>query len=128
MGASATVRCLNGGWLFGTDTPFPMDPKICLKGRPASVPCNQLYCSGCEAPVKHMDGVKDSRTAPDNLRDLYESTDPNRWIDLVELEPSSRLYYCRCSWYSTPGATQAGHLDTRNIDTWGCAGHPALSA
>jgi hypothetical protein len=121
----ATAFCLNGGWLFGTEAVFPMDARVYLKERPATIPCNQLYCSGCQSPVKHMEGVRERGRAPAQIGALYESTDPDDWIDLVDLEPAYRLYYCRCSWYSTPGLTQAGHLDTKDIDTWGCAGHPA---
>jgi hypothetical protein len=124
----AKVFCLNGGWLFGTEAAFPMDPRVSLKERPARVPCNQLYCSACDVPVKHMDGVREQGRAPGHLGALFDSTDPADWLALVDLEPSCRLYYCRCSWYSTPGITQVGHLDSKGIDGWGCAGHPADGA
>jgi hypothetical protein len=119
------VQCLNGGWVFGTHVPFPMDPRVYLSNPDDSVPCNQLFCSNCKVPVKHMEGVKNIGRWPKDLPGMYASTDPDVWIDQVELKDEYRLYYCECSWYATPSAIQVGHLDTKDIDTWGCAGHPA---
>jgi hypothetical protein len=121
---SQRVQCANGGWVFGTYKPFPTDPAVYMASREAGVPCNQLLCERCQTPVKHMEGVKIDATQPRNLRELYDSLDPDAWIDLVRLDDEYRLYFCRCKWYSTSGANPVGHLDTHNIDDWVCAGHP----
>jgi len=104
-----------------------MDPfERYVEGGPP-VACSQLYCSRCNTPVKHMDGVKDAAVQPHHLRQLYASLNPDDWMGLVQLSDEYRLYFCRCHWYATPGAKQVGHLDTANIDEWACAGHPVRS-
>lgn len=122
----AKVFCANGGWVYGTMVPFPLDAAIYRSDRQKMVACSQLFCSSCEVPVKHMEGVANIRRWPKTqLSVLYASQDPDLWTDEVDRNAASRLYYCECSWYSTPGGTQVGHLDTKEIDTWSCAGHPA---
>lgn len=121
----AKVFCVNGGWVYGTMVPFPLDARTYRSDRHERVACNQLYCSCCEVPVKHLEGVARVSGWPKTLlTDLYEASDPARWIAEVDLIAADRLYYCRCSWYATPGGTQVGHLDTKNIDSWSCGGHP----
>lgn len=118
------ARCVNGGWVFGTHVAFPMDPTVRMTERGQKVPCNQLYCSCCQTPVKHMEGVHTMVRLPANLRELYDAVDPELWLDIVELNDPYRLYYCRCCWYSTPALKPVGHLDSNDIDDWACAGHP----
>ena len=120
------VTCVQGGWVYGTQVAFPMDPR-CYADRPdVMVPCNQLFCAACQVPVKHMDGVQNgARWSKTSLATLYDSTDPDLWLEEVELVPAYRLYYCQCHWYATPGGTPVGNLDTKDIDDWACHGHPS---
>ena len=120
-------ECLNAGWVFGTHVPFPTDPAAYLADVTASVPCNQLVCDLCHARVKHVDGAKNRSRWANDLSAMYEAH-PATWSDQIEQKPAYRLYYCQCGWYATPGANQVGHLDTHDIDGWGCAGHPAPGA
>ena len=123
--AMSKLQCINGGWVYGTWVPVPKEAWVHFNVRKAMVACSQLFCSGCNVAVKHRDGMKNLRRWPKtSLSILYNSNDPALWNDEVELEPSHRLYHCQCCWYSTPGATPVGHLDTKDIDTWCCAGHP----
>lgn len=110
--------------MTGTHVPFPMDPTVRMTDREIPVPCNQLYCSHCSTPVKHMEGVNGRVRLPPNLSDLYDSSDPEAWMGVVEPWDTHRLYYCRCGWYSAVATKPVGHLDTSDIDHWACAGHP----
>lgn len=120
---SERAYCEGGGWVFGTKYPFPMDATVYRVDRAARVPCNQLYCSFCQTPVKHMEGVQAKVRRPANLGALYDSLEPDAFIDIVELSDEYRLYYCRCNWYSTTSGKPVGHLDSNDIDNWACAGH-----
>ena len=121
---SLRVTCANGGWVGGTRFPFPTDPAVHQRTPEGRVVCNQLFCGECGSPVKHLEGVKTKVRAPTDLRRMYDQLDPDAWLDVVELNDEYRLYFCRCSWFSTPSWMPVGHLDTRDIDQWRCAGHP----
>lgn len=122
--ADQPLRCVDGAWVLGARHPFPTDPAVRRRGQGELVPCNQLFCDACRTPVKHMDGVQIAASTPRHLSALYDSLDPDDWLDLVELSEEYRLYFCRCCWYSTAGGTPAAHLDTKFIDHWRCHGHP----
>ncbi|MBN8609220.1 MAG: hypothetical protein J0L92_01450 [Deltaproteobacteria bacterium] len=120
------VFCRDGGWVYGTHVPIRRDSGVYCAGPDDRVPCNQLECEQCSSPVKHVEGVKvRGRWSKAGLAVLYDSSDPQVWLDDVDTSPEYRLYLCRCCWYSTPGANPVGHLDTKDIDHWACAGHPS---
>lgn len=115
--------CLDGGWVYGADTAFPLKPSATRTEQREHIPCNQLFCDNCKTPVKHLDELQAKVLRPPSFVALYESEDPAVWLPYAKENRLYRLYFCRCGWYSSAGGTPVTSLDTAGVDHWRCAGH-----
>lgn len=111
----------------GAEFPMPADPTV-VSGSPPIVPCNALVCRACGAAVLHLDGVALRLGRGESHGMRYEALDPLGLLACGGFAPAYRAYACACEATSVVGAKVAAHLDTVDIDHWGCGGHPAPAA
>ncbi len=131
-------RCAPDAWVVGSRI-LPVDPNdFDWPERSPVVGCNHLVCLRCNAEVKSRVGAylaldwEDREVVPTRALQMHATEDWSA-IEGIQARPDSRLYACRCFYYSEftvsftfdPGNVDMFGNVTRNLP-WTCAGHPPL--
>lgn len=113
-------------FLTGADRLMPTDLSTpsSSDGRGTQIPCNALVCGACGAPVLHLDGITIELGRGAVVPHLHDTLDPLGFVSAGHFHRAARAYACRCAATSVMGLTDTGRLDVKDIDHWGCGGHP----
>jgi len=119
--SGTSPRC--AGLVSGTARAILRGPADAAPG--PGLPCENLACEGCGAPVLHLDGVRFMSSPAAGLEALHASLDPLGWLALGAFDPAARAYACRCAWANAASEAAPPAPEGAAAPQWSCRGHGA---
>lgn len=127
-------RCAHDGYLVSATAALPTDPTDLHVDELPIVGCSNVLCGRCNVAVRSVAGRDLRREAdlePARLAVLYAVADLAGSAELKDIDPSHRLYLCRCTRWVETGAHACRAVDfdpqTDPDVPWACGGHPVMT-
>jgi hypothetical protein len=127
-------RCAHDGYLVSATAAIPTDPADLHVEDLPIVGCSAVQCGRCGVAVRHVAGrdlARQADLAPARLAALHAIADLAGTAELKDIDPTHRLYLCRCTHWVETGAHACRPEDfdpqTDPDVPWACGGHPLMT-